>query len=173
MSSLNEYSKKLKDLRKEINKEAKKLILISAKELFEKHERIKACGWAQYIPAFNDGDPCVFSLTEFEVAIGFTNEDFEKYFSHLSKNDDYLEGEQDYNSEAGFLYIKNAIWFNVYEMSHEHLKHYFDDQMINDLKDFMSGVYDIQSELESIFGSNARILITREGLTVEDYDCGF
>lgn len=32
------------------------------KEYFAKHTAIKAVGWCQYTPHFNDGDPCEFGL---------------------------------------------------------------------------------------------------------------
>jgi hypothetical protein len=38
------------------------------KAFFEKHPVIKTVHWTQYIPGFNDGDECVFSLGELQFS---------------------------------------------------------------------------------------------------------
>jgi hypothetical protein len=37
------------------------------KELFVAYPNVKAIGWTQYTPYFNDGEPCVFSVNDLYV----------------------------------------------------------------------------------------------------------
>jgi hypothetical protein len=39
------------------------------KELFDKHPRLESVTWVQYTPYFNDGDPCYFSVHDFDASI--------------------------------------------------------------------------------------------------------
>lgn len=43
--------------------EAKELIGPAITALFKDHPEIKALKWTQYTPYFNDGEPCVFSVS--------------------------------------------------------------------------------------------------------------
>jgi hypothetical protein len=42
--------------------EAQEIVKPCLQEFMTKHPSVKAIGWAQYTPYFNDGDPCTFSL---------------------------------------------------------------------------------------------------------------
>lgn len=45
---------------KAFQEEAQAIVKPCLQEFMEKHPAIKAVGWAQYTPYFNDGDACVF-----------------------------------------------------------------------------------------------------------------
>jgi hypothetical protein len=49
------------------------------KPVFEKHPEIEAIRWKQYVPAFNDGDPCVFRVCDSEVLLKDEDEFYGDY----------------------------------------------------------------------------------------------
>src|ERR1041385_483870 len=53
---------KLAGLKKEIESQAKDALKDAAKEFFTKHPEVNALRWHQYVPGFNDGDPCLFTM---------------------------------------------------------------------------------------------------------------
>lgn len=57
---------KLKDKYKnEAEEKSLNLVKKAFKKLFDDHPEIKTVQWYQYIPSYNDGDPCEFTTGEF------------------------------------------------------------------------------------------------------------
>jgi hypothetical protein len=52
-----------------LNKIGKEVFVELAKPVFEAHPEIIAVRWKQYVPGFNDGDPCLFRLCPSEILI--------------------------------------------------------------------------------------------------------
>ena len=59
----------LKDLKKHVAETGKKAVMKSIKALMDKHPGVQAIRWTQYAPYYNDGDACVFSVHEPQVAL--------------------------------------------------------------------------------------------------------
>lgn len=60
-------------------------------EVFEKHPELQVITWNQYIPSFNDGEPCLFGMSDWVACTSdFLESDKEKF--GMSVRD--LEGEK-------------------------------------------------------------------------------
>lgn len=113
------------------------------KELFEKHPNVRAARWTQYIPGFNDGDPCEFSVGEVSVQLEAPSAE---------------DVEEDFDEDS---------FVDTYEI---------DDSSLTDDMDEISGVLSGNEDvLQTVFGNNAKVTITRDGeVEVDgDYDCGY
>lgn len=55
------------DLIKENSEEFKSAILQMFKEAFEKNPTYTQAKWVQYVPSFNDGDECSFTISDVEL----------------------------------------------------------------------------------------------------------
>jgi hypothetical protein len=76
----------IKELRKNIKKQAKDFFSDASKGLFESYPELISFRWTQYTPYFNDGDPCVFSAnTEYPYLNGSDDEFFSSKDEPLNK----------------------------------------------------------------------------------------
>jgi hypothetical protein len=64
---LNEYNKRMRELKEQMSQQFQAELKDIFKELFAAYPNVKAIGWTQYTPYFNDGDPCVFSVNDLYV----------------------------------------------------------------------------------------------------------
>lgn len=55
----------IEQARKRVQEAGKKAAAALFKRFFEEYPHVKALGWTQYTPYFNDGDACVFSVRDF------------------------------------------------------------------------------------------------------------
>lgn len=69
------------EFEKKIAASGEDAIKLECKKFFDDHPEILAIRWTQYTPTFNDGDPCVFSVSE--PMFKFRNEEDDE--------DEYLE----------------------------------------------------------------------------------
>lgn len=107
------------------------------------HPAVKALAWTQYVPYFNDGEECVFFVNDLTYSLVDADE---RDGSH------YGEGWQDVYSHTPCE--------GVSEETHKALNEL--DQLIR--SDAM------EDTLQVIFGSHARVIVTSEGVEVEEYD---
>ena len=123
-----------------------------AKDLFEKHPKIKSFAWAQYTPFFNDGDPCTFSAhTDCLKLATFENLESEEY-------------ESEDTGEDGFVY--------------EECYFYGDDDknlassptLFPACKDIEAFLGEFEEDLESLFGDGVQVWVSRDGVDPRDYD---
>jgi hypothetical protein len=56
------------EAKRKVEEKAKEAVGALFKGFFEKNPKIVAIAWTQYTPYFNDGDPCEFSVHDFEAA---------------------------------------------------------------------------------------------------------
>lgn len=56
------------EAKRKVEEKAKEAVAALFKGFFEKHPKILAIAWTQYTPHFNYGDPCEFSVRDFEAA---------------------------------------------------------------------------------------------------------
>ena len=75
------FNKKVKDICEDALKEA-------FKEVFEKHPSLYSISWRQYTPYFNDGDPCYFRVSEYEIEFVEDEDD------EAAANDDHSQAEE-------------------------------------------------------------------------------
>lgn len=65
MTTIQELKALQTELKNKMKTEGASAIATAINEVFEKHPEIKAIGWQQYTPYFNDGDACVFGMHGF------------------------------------------------------------------------------------------------------------
>jgi len=116
---------------------------------FETYPQVKTIYWAQWVPGFNDGDPCTFTLGD----INFSPSDWREI------DGPYADDENEDDERKKF----NVPW-NLKEVT---------DAFTIDLKAMNDVICDLEDHLESAFGSHAFVRIHRDGMEVDDYDCGY
>ena len=115
------------------------------KKIFDIVPELQALSWKQYVPSFNDGEPCEFSLGE--LHFHFEND--------LTAEDDDIDDDESGRSSYDIKHDENLS---------EETKTFFTtfDKEFNQL----------ESVLERVFGVNQKIRISRDGtIAKEDYDC--
>ncbi len=117
-----------------------------ALQIFEQFPLIEAMRFCCYTPSFNDGDPCTFSITELQVVPA----------DHVP-----LECGGD-----------DGRWSDAFGLG------YYKDHPLRDaqaaVKEFNKALNgDLEELVEAVFGSGVQVTMTREGIEVEDYDCGY
>ena len=124
--------------------------------------QVESVRWNQYIPGFNDGDVCEFTMGE--TTVRFTGDpedsgDYENGFCTLGYNPEDVgnanqkwKGDLTLKVEAGELTDAQAV-------------------LLNELDEVISGL-ELASELA--FGPNVEVTLNvKTGeLEIEDYDCG-
>lgn len=145
ISQIDENNKELNKLTRE-NKNLVKNLIYKLPDWLKTQDDIHAICWTQYIPGFNDGDPCVFRLNEILLITNKSLKEFKAKNGEDSMLDDVL-CEFDNYGEYGtdkkeFRAIESLIRRN-------------------------------QDAIESIFGENAKVIITKNGVKSEYYDCGY
>jgi hypothetical protein len=165
LEALNELKTKFEEMQKEINKQGEALLKEVFKDVFVKFPEVETFGWKQYIPGFNDGDPCEFSMRDLEYWL--TPEARAEFKLDPRSADD----EEDYDTEGD----AGDLW--------SYGKDYRDKNYINprakEIDEFFTGLYSIISSdafenlLQALFESNAEIIVSREGIEFDYYDCGY
>lgn len=62
LKNFTDLSKRIAAAKAAFVAEAQTLVKPVLQTFMQEHPNIKALGWAQYTPYFNDGDPCIFHL---------------------------------------------------------------------------------------------------------------
>jgi hypothetical protein len=121
-------------------------------ELFDNYPEVQACNWHQYIPSFNDGDPCEFTVGELHWQI-------DGVISKYAPDDRSAE---DYDGESK---EEDPRWVSSWELK--------ETPLYDVVKVVESTLYRIEDCLEFAFDSNAEITVTRDSITVDEYYCGW
>lgn len=166
MSALQEKFDQLLEeqeaLRKKFQETAQQLFKETTKEFFDGNPAITAVVWTQYTPYFNDGDTCEFSVHEpsftnapdpENVRWGEYEGDEEGVFavenpSYVMKTDrEYYAETREAIAKAGGIDVDSCEAFS---------------RMIQS-----SAMEDV---MEAMFGDHVKVIATREGFDVEDYE---
>lgn len=78
MPSIQDIMAKKKAFEAELSEFGKTALSEEFKKVFVAHPDLKAIQWRQYTPYFNDGDPCTFRVTGFEMSLTSIPEDDSK-----------------------------------------------------------------------------------------------
>ena len=129
------FEKKMEELQKESSEMLNKTFL----SFFEEVPEVGSITWTQYIPYFNDGEPCEFTVSDFSFfPKGEDDEEFDEYDDNL------------YYSENVDPEVKEKI-----------------KTMSRALNNFPTQF------LENLFGTYAKVIVTRNGIEVEEYDAPY
>lgn len=148
------------------------------KDVFDKFPEISSIVWAQYTAYFNDGDPCYFSVHDFDVNLG-SNEsivteitekkrltveaanagDYKKAQS-LKEEVEELEGElEDENNNS---YDYGNTWGMTTSSDPREV------EIANAIRELANELPD--DVLESVFGDHVKIVATRKGFEVTEFE---
>lgn len=154
MARMKELQKDLKTLKAEIAEEFKQNLNELFQDFFKTVPIIKAIGWTQYTPYFNDGDECVFNVNE----PGFLS----TYAGDIDDEPDFLYG-------SGDIYIsrKGVVAYNDNPELNEKLSPHATDIM--EMEQFITDA-DNTEFFKEVFGDHVRIIVTHEGIDVEEYE---
>lgn len=128
--------------RKELTEQMKIVLSEGIGEFMKEHPVIKAIGWVQYTPYFNDGDTCEFSVGE--IYVSFT--------------DDYSD--DIYEEEDGG-------WHSLYSKP-EDID--IDAQTWHNIKTFSKALSGAEQDMQAAFGDHVRVIISQEGIDIEEYE---
>jgi hypothetical protein len=104
------------------------------------YPEVRGIAWRQYIPYFNDGDTCTFSVNE------------PAFYFH---NTDVDVGEDIYEHELPFRRGIDGVSAETLAACHDLKKELTGDGM--------------SDALETLFGEHTIVVVTREGVSVSDY----
>lgn len=118
------------------------------KEIFDKHPRLESIIWVQFTPYFNDGDPCYFSVHDFDVTVSAPEGSSEEDEDDELYDEDYSYGDRIYQLQKS------------------------EDE---ELKKIAEAVGELNGNipedvLEHVFGDHAKITATREGFDIHEFD---
>lgn len=138
---LKAASAKRKQIQEEAAQAVKDIAAPGFKLFMDEHPEIAAIRWEQYTPYFNDGDPCVFRVGEL----------YYKLVGGDETGGDYGDGFEylsTYRKPEGFM----------------------DQQWVKDLKELGSAISGAKDEMLAAFGDHVRVIVTKEGVDVEEYE---
>jgi hypothetical protein len=148
------------EIKNKFQKTAQELFKEITKEFFAKNPAINAVIWTQYTPYFNDGEACLFNVNQ----PSFTNASGEEL-------DDVNYGEYEGDDEN--------IWvFEDLEWSMKKHKEKYDPIIASGGIDIDSCKFlhcvikssEMEDIMETMFGEHSRVVATREGFDVEEYE---
>lgn len=169
---------KYNELKAEMMKNLKDNFSSIFEEFFNEVPEIKYVTWCQYVPHFNDGEPCEFTMHEFNFIFGNeVNEDG----SPVTAND-LLGSAYPFDDNSWFdIGRAPSDWYKVnYPDTYYAWHRKFDklgdrgpiiEQKVTEMDQILRKIPD--EIYENIFGSNASIVIERTNTHVDEYDCGY
>lgn len=162
------------DYMKKVAEEGANLVKKEFKAVFDKYPELRAVTWSQYTPYFNDGEPCEFSVREFNGG----TEDLEP--EEIAELPRYFEdGEYGFVGDADSYKAHSAIgeyYQKYYKGSKETKYGYpFDQARYELLQRVDAGLNELSEKLgdhddlmEMAFGDHVQVVATRDGFTVKD-----
>jgi len=166
MSKLQDQFDKLleeqADLTKRFQEKAQELFKETTKEFFDRNPGITAVIWTQYTPYFNDGDPCTFSVGD----PYFTNADGDQ-FDDIASYGEYEGEEEGVWSESDWVLTSDSEYCvnRRVEMNLEGI----DPKSIHKFSALVQSS-EMEDVMLAMFGDHARIIATRDGFDVDEYD---
>lgn len=154
MKEFEDITTSLKAAQDRLTEEAKEAMKTGLASLFARFPVIGSIQWTQYVPVFNDGEPCVFTVGEVEF--------------HPDGGDGGEDSQLSYYQE----YVKNEATGH-----YDPTNNYRDPRMTPALEAAMRSVERFFSYnkkmLESSFGAGTKVVVTKDKVVTEEYDCGY
>jgi hypothetical protein len=169
--NINELKEKIKETNKLVSERAKTALDKAFEDIFDKYPEVVGFKWRQYTPTFNDGDPCVFRLSEPDYIL-YTKEFADKVPAEALA------------SKAVFIYNVSEVDEDDEDNSvlEESELEAGQVRCVSFYRDYKGDLNAAQKEIEALFqgdvedifeyayGDGYTIIATKEGLTVEDYE---
>lgn len=153
--STNEAPKTLNDLIAQIRainnharSEGRRLLGQAFKDFFEACPEVRAIVWAQYAPFWNDGEPCEFSVHEYEVVSFSDKEEEDSYLSYgYGENSMISSWRKDRDNE---------VQARVRALCEKYLGPVFSSEA--------------ETILQFVFGDDCQVVATREGFETNEIE---
>ena len=155
MSDLQSAFDKLLDEQRELQKKfqttAQALFKETTKEFFDKNPNVTAIVWTQYTPYFNDGDTCEFGVNDatFTNAPDPSNVRWGEY-----------DGDEEFAADGSEIFAWES-WGEPPEGINVNMCEAF-GRMIQSSE--------MEDVMKAMFGDHVKVVATREGFDVDDYD---
>lgn len=140
-------------------KSAAKEIMKELKDFVKNNPLIEGFKWNQYTPHFNDGEPCVFGVNGPYIK-------FDESIHKVDPDDDYMSG-----------YIDAGDYGNLDDKFFESKEDILNTEEINELKksaynavELFGHLSSMETELQTMFGDGVEVIVTKDGVEVQDYD---
>lgn len=170
MNLFEEIQNKKAELDRLISDYGKQALQQLFNEFFEANPTIEAIRWVQYIPGFNDGDPCTFTLHEAMALI-----------PSREWVDEYNRGEMELDEAFG---EECHPWYDEYTLTdysqipagakweeRDRLKVVAPEGIA--LRELNKTLQSNPDTIEVVFSSYADVTATREGFLVQEYDAPY
>jgi hypothetical protein len=152
------------ELKRKFQEQAQSLFKDITKEFFEKNPGVTGVIWTQYTPYFNDGDTCVFSVGD----LTFTN-------APADELSDICWGE--YEGETEGVWAADNIGY-VLESDREYHQGTKNAILAAGGVDATScalfakavGSSEMEDVMQAMFGDHVKVIATRAGFEVDEYD---
>lgn len=155
IKELDETRKKISELKQELVDKSTEVFQEFQKDIFNKYPQLESFGWTQYTPYFNDGDTCIFS----------------PHTNYLKINDEWVDDSAWVGENITTNWGKWNQQLRIYEGRVEEPNPNYNEELSkanSEIVDFLSK-FDDDFYL-SKFGDHSEITITKDSLTIEDYD---
>lgn len=141
-----EELEELTKAKKKLQEKAHIILKNCLEHFFKKHPDIKAIGWTQYTPYFNDGEECVFNVNGLNAT---------KSQKDLDDNVDLYDGG----------------WAEVYTRYNDpKAAPGFTTEEWADLCKLSKTLEGMEDELKIGFGDHVKVIVTHDGVEVEEYE---
>lgn len=152
-----------KELQKKFQETAQPLFKETMKEFWDKNPGISAVVWTQYTPYFNDGETCEFGVND----PVFTNAPTDELYN-VNPYGEY-EGE-----EENVWAMESYVLTSDREYYAEERKKALSSGGVNvascSLLSKMICSSELENVMESMFGNHVKVIATRDGFDIEDFD---
>ena len=159
---IQEINEQLGAIEKQYNDAVESIRNTGLKDVFKEVSEtsdIEGIAWTQYVPSFNDGDPCTFTLGEVYLTFEPLTEAMANWGGHYLEED-----EEEYGKWESYGFFDYSGGYGK-----ENRKIIPGKEVAVEIQDFINGNPDL---MEKLFGSYSCILVTPEEIKVEEYDCG-
>ncbi len=149
--------------RQKLNEDFKESIKTIFESFFAANPEVYAFAWTQYTPYFNDGEPCEFGVNEIyaykdtdAVREALEASDRSIFWGEIDSEDDedceVNTRDQKYDSHA-----KKMVPVKLEQYEHN-------------TADLIRALNDFNDEFQYAFGDHVSVVVTRDGIDVEDFD---
>ena len=155
-SDINEFESQLSVLQKKYQAIIKDKLQDILKSFFDIDPECKAIVWTQYTPYFNDGEECIFGINEPNF-----------YSFNYSQDED---DEDDYGAYDGDLLAAMRSDGDIYDYSIRNRRPATPVEITRGKLSSIIQAGGVRDILKLTFGDHAKITVTRDGITCEEYD---
>ncbi len=126
--------------------------------------------WSQYVPGFNDGDACEFTLNDLEIRLSGETKQALNPSNEESEDEDEDDEE---NNDEDWVGVDNLDVKDI--IAHQQIADMGVDPAVflKSVNAIARSLYDIEDLLRSEWGENVQITVTKDGIETDEYDCGY